>query len=192
RFIVAAILVAIALIAWKIFFGGPRRPDNLIALSGRIEGDDSAVAPKTAGRILEVRVREGDSVKAGDTIAVLDDTQIRAREDQARAAVTAAQAKQQSARDRIAVLQEQLRQSQIAAEQAKLDARGRVHQADAEVAAAEADLSEREAALRIALFDKEAYGKLAETGAVSERQGRQAASTAAQQEAAVAPARRRL
>jgi len=34
-----------------------------VALSGRIEGDDSAVAPKATGRILEVRFREGDSVR---------------------------------------------------------------------------------------------------------------------------------
>jgi len=32
-------------------------------------------------------VREGDTVNAGDTIAILDDAQIRAREDQARDAL---------------------------------------------------------------------------------------------------------
>ena len=66
----------------------PKIPRSMVALSGRIEGDDSAVAPKTTGRILEIRFREGDSVKAGETIAVLDDEQVFARADQARAAVT--------------------------------------------------------------------------------------------------------
>jgi len=45
----------------SIFHGG-NGSDRIIGLSGRIEGDDSAVASKTSGRILEVRVREGDSV----------------------------------------------------------------------------------------------------------------------------------
>ena len=34
-------------------FAVPPLPDSIVALSGRIEGDDSAVAPKTSGRILE-------------------------------------------------------------------------------------------------------------------------------------------
>ena len=63
---------------------GGNNTDRTIALSGRIEGDDSAVASKTTGRILEVRVREGDSISAGQILAVLDDQQVRAREEQAR------------------------------------------------------------------------------------------------------------
>src|SRR5262245_17545565 len=117
RFIVPLILLvalaAAAFLAWKFFFGKPRGPENVITLSGRIEGDDSAVASKTAGRILEIRFREGDSVKAGDVIATLSDEQLRAREEQARAALTQAEAQAQSARDQIAVLQEQLRQDQL-------------------------------------------------------------------------------
>ena len=99
-------------------------PDNVVVVSGRIEGDDAAVAPKLGGRILEIRVREGDSVKAGDVIAVLDDDQVRAREDQARAALTQAEARARAARDQIAVLQEQLRQAQLQTEQSKVDASG--------------------------------------------------------------------
>ncbi len=196
RFVVPLILlVALAgagFLIWKIFFEKSRGPENVITLSGRIEGDDSAVAPKTAGRILEIRFREGDSIKAGDTIAILDDKQIRAREEQARAALREAEAQAQSARDQIAVLHEQLRQGHLQTEQAKVDAQGRVSQAEAELAAAEADLAAQQAAYEIALFDKEAYARLAKTGAVSERQGKQAASTADQQAAVVAAAKRRV
>ncbi len=70
-------ILVVAFFIWRGFFASPGVPPNIVALSGRIEGDDSAVAPKTAGRILEVRQREGDTVKAGDVIAVLDDEQIR-------------------------------------------------------------------------------------------------------------------
>ena len=87
RILLIAGVVIAALVIWKIFFATPSLPASIIALSGRIEGDDSAVAPKTSGKILEVTVREGDTVTAGQVIARLDDAQVRAREDQARAAL---------------------------------------------------------------------------------------------------------
>src|SRR5579864_1580875 len=63
-FLIAGVIFA-ALVIWKIFFATPSLPASIIALSGRIEGDDSAVSPKTSGKILEVTVREGDTVTAG-------------------------------------------------------------------------------------------------------------------------------
>jgi len=189
--IVAAVVLAGYLI-WSNFVAPPKIPRSMVALSGRIEGDDSAVAPKTTGRILEIRFREGDSVKAGETIAVLDDEQVFARADQARAAVTVAEARLRSSRDQVEVLQAQLQQNDLQTEQSKLDASGRVRQAEADVAAAEADLANQEAAFQIADFDRTAYNKLRKSDAVSERQARQANATAEQQAAAVAAAKRRL
>jgi HlyD family secretion protein len=189
------IVVVVALAAffiWRGYFANPKVPDNLVVLSGRIEGDDSAVAPKTTGRVLELRVREGDTVKAGDTIAVLDDEQLTSREEQARAALAGAEARAKSASDQIAVYQQQLQQNELGEEQAKVDAAGRVRQAESDVAAAEADLAQQEASLRMAQFDNDAYKKLVKTGAASERQATQASATADQQAAAVAAARRRL
>src|SRR5215831_13086480 len=78
--IVIVILAAVGYGVWKKFFQPVPAPEGVVQLSGRIEGDDSAIAPKTAGRISEIRVREGDLVKAGDIIATLDDVQIKSRE----------------------------------------------------------------------------------------------------------------
>jgi HlyD family secretion protein len=189
--LIAGILIA-ALVIWKIFFAAPSLPASIVALSGRIEGDDSAVAPKTSGKILEVTVREGDTVTAGQVIARLDDAQVRAKEDQARAALTDAQAKMQGARDQIAVLQEQLRQNQLQTGQSTMDAEGRVRQAQADLTAAEADLVQQQAALRLAEFNRDAYTRLAKTGAASEVQGLQAEVQADQQAAGVAAAQRRV
>lgn len=186
------VLAGAAYLLWRLFFAGAAQPENVITLSGRIEGDPAAVAAKLSGRILEIRVREGDTVNAGDVIAVLDDEQIRARETQAQAAVTEAEAKAAAANAQIAVLQEQLRQSELLTEQARTDAQGRVRQAESEVVAAEAELARQEAANRIAVFDREAYTRLAATGAVPERKGQEAISTAEQQTAAVAAAKRRV
>lgn len=165
--VVILILAGVGFGVWRVFFYVPPLPANIVPLSGRIEGDDSAVSPKTSGRILEIRVREGDSVSTGDIIAVLDDEQLRARVEQAQAQLQQAEAKARSARDQIAVLEEQLRQE-------------------------EANVAQQEAAHDIAAFDKEAYTRLAQSGAVSERQGKQAVSTANQQAAAVAGAKRRV
>jgi HlyD family secretion protein len=186
------VLIAAAIFIWKVFFAAPGVPDRIIAVSGRIEGDDSGVAPKTTGHILEVRVREGDTVNAGDTIAVLDDAQIRAREDQARATLLEAQAKGKAAQEQIAVLQEQLEQSRLEVGQSKLDTEGHVRQAEADLATAQSELAQQEAAYQIAAFDKDAYTRLAKSGAVSERQGLQASTTADQQAAAVTASKRRV
>jgi len=190
-FLVAGIIFA-ALVIWKIFFATPSLPAGIIALSGRIEGDDSAVAPKTSGKILEVTVREGDSVTTGQVIARLDDAQVRAREDSARAALLNAQAKLQAAQGQIAVMQEQLRQNQMQTGQSDMDAQGRVQQAQGDLTAAEADLTQQQAALRLAEFNRDAYMRLAKTGAASEQQGLQAEVQAAQASAAVAAAQRRV
>ena len=189
---VVVMLAAAGYFVWRAFFATPKLPENIVALSGRIEGDDSAIAPKTSGRILEIRFREGDSVTAGETIAVLSDEQVRAREEQARAAVSIMEARANSARSQIAVLQQQLEQNQLQTAQSKVDAEGRVRQAEAELSAAEADLAQQEASYQIALFDKEAYTRLAQTGAASERQAKDAISTAGQRAAAVAAANRRV
>jgi HlyD family secretion protein len=190
--LILLVLGIAAFFIWRGYFANPKVPDNIVVLSGRIEGDDSAVAPKTTGRILEIKVREGDVVKAGDTIAVLDDDQLTSREEAARASVTGAEARAKSASDQIAVYEQQLQQNELSTEQAKVDSAGRVRQAESDVAAAESDLAQQEASLRMAQFDDEAYKKLAKTGAASERQATQASSTAAQQVAAVAASRRRL
>ena len=189
--IIAAVLVAGGVALWRRQTAAAV-PEGVVSLSGRLEGDDSAVASRTSGRVVQIAVREGDPVKAGDVIAQLDDDQVGAREEQARAALAQAEARTRGAREQIAVLEQQLRQVQLQTEQARADADGRVRQADADLAGAEAQLAREQAALQIAQFDREAYAKLAQSGAVSERQGKQAASVADQQAAAVAAAVKRV
>jgi HlyD family secretion protein len=185
------VLIGAGALIWRSV-APPAVPADRVALSGRIEADEAMVAPKLSGRILEVRVREGDSVKAGEVIAILDEEQVRAREDQAQAAVAQAEARARAARDQVSVLHAQLQQAQLHTEQAKVDAAGRVREAEADLAGAEAQLAQQQSSYQLALFDKDAYVKLAQSGAVSERQAKVAASTADQQAAAVVAAQRRV
>ena len=103
-----------------------------------------------------------------------------------------AQARARAAQDQVAVLQAQLREAQLHTEQSKVDAAGRVRQAEADLAGAEAQLAQQQASYQLAVFDKDAYVKLAENGAVSERQAKLAISTADQQAAGVVAAERRV
>lgn len=192
RILLVAGVVMLVLLVWKVFFANPRLPDSIVGLSGRIEGDDSAVAPKTSGKIMEITVREGDLVTAGQVIARLDDAQVRAAEDAARAALADAQLKARSANEQISVLREQLNENQLQTTQSTTDSQGRVRQAQADLTAAEADLAAQQAALRIAEFNRDAYTRLAKSGAVSQQQGLQMEATADQQVAAVAAAQRRV
>jgi HlyD family secretion protein len=191
-FLALVVLAGLGVYAWRTYFAAPPVPDSIVTLSGRIEGDDSAIAPKVEGKILDIRVREGDSVQAGDVIAVLDDRQVRAQEDQARASLRDAEARAQAASDQIAVLQQQVQQNQLLTAQAVTDAGGRVRQGEAELAAAEADLAQQRAAYQMAVFNRDAFTRLAQQGAVSEQQRVQAVTAAEQQAAAVAAARRRV
>lgn len=185
-FIIAILVIAIAagFFIWWFLIRQPPIPRSIIVLSGRIEGDDSTVATKVSGRIREIRVREGDIVKAGDVIALLDEEQAAARVEQARSASQEAETRVTRSQQQIAIFQEQLKQANITVDQSRQDAEGRVRQSEAQVATAEANLSQAQAAYEQARFDVERFTRLAGTGDVSDRQ-REQAKTAAESQAAV-------
>lgn len=64
--------------------------DNLI--QGKVERDELAVVGKIAGRISKIYVNEGDLVKKGDTLALLDIPEVEAKKAQAQGAVKSADA----------------------------------------------------------------------------------------------------
>lgn len=189
---VLAVLGLAGFTVWRLFLAPPAEPPGVILVSGRIEGDDAAVAAKTAGRIREITVREGDPVQAGQVIATLDDEQIRARERQAVAAVRQAEARVRLAQHQIAVLEEALRQSRLGVDQARVDAQGRVNEAEARLAASEAQLAQAEAAHAQARWDREALGRLFERELVAEQEARRAQHNEEAQAAVVAAARRQV
>jgi HlyD family secretion protein len=186
------IVLVAGFLAWWFFIRQPPIPQNVIAVSGRIEGDDAAVAAKTSGRIREITVREGDQVKAGQVLAVLDDDQAQARTEQAQSAVQQAEARLQRSQQQIAVLQAQLEQNRLSVGQARVDAQGRVSQSAAQVAAAEAQLAQAQAAYTLASYDEEKFTRLAKAGDVPERTSRQAQTTATAQAAVVQAARKQV
>jgi HlyD family secretion protein len=187
-----AVLLIMGPLTWWFFLREPNTPREVISVSGRIEGDDAAVAAKTAGRIREISVREGDQVKAGQVIATLDDDQVKARVDQAQSNVAQAEARLSRARGEVAVLQAQLEQSRLGVNQARVDAEGRVSQAQSHVAAAEASLARAEADYKQARVDAERFTTLAEQGDAPAREGEQARTAAEAHKAVVQAARKQV
>jgi len=193
RAIVILLIVAVAgFAAWRLVLARSAVSPGVLAVSGRIEGDDSAVAAKTSGRIREITVREGDQVEAGQVIAVLDDEQIRARETQAEAAVRQAEARVRLAQHQITVLNESMRQSEIGVDQARGDAQGKVSEAEGRLAAAEAQLAQAEASYTQAKWDREAFARLFQRELIAEQEARRAQSTEEAQAAVVSAARRQV
>ena len=66
---------------------------------GKTKKEIVSFAPKVTGRILKIYVEEGQTVKAGDTLAMLDVPEVTAKIAQARGATAAAAAQAQMARN---------------------------------------------------------------------------------------------
>ena len=84
------------LVAFIGFFALGRDPE---LIQGQVEVTEYRVSSKVHGRILEIRVKEGDYVKVGDTLAILDAPEVRAKMEQARSAENAAAAQEEMARN---------------------------------------------------------------------------------------------
>ena len=107
----ALVVVIVALIG---FFALGRDPE---LIQGQVEVSEYRVSSKVPGRILELRVKEGDWVKVGDTLAILDAPEVRAKMEQARSAESAAAAQEQMARN--GAREEQVRGAYNVMQQAK-------------------------------------------------------------------------
>lgn len=89
--------------------------DNTI--QGQVEVTEYRVSSKVPGRILELRVKEGDYVKVGDTLAILDAPEVKAKMAQARGVEDAAAAMSEMAQK--GARQEQVRGAFELLQQAK-------------------------------------------------------------------------
>jgi HlyD family secretion protein len=85
---VAALVVGVA--AWVIF-GGSSLPQGFAGGNGRLEANQIYVATKYAGRIKQVLFNEGDTVNAGQVVAVMDTSPLEAQLREAEAQISAAQ-----------------------------------------------------------------------------------------------------
>jgi len=107
----ATVVVIVGVIG---FFAFSRKPE---VIQGQVEVSEYRVSSKVPGRILEIRVKEGDYVKVGDTLAILDAPEVRAKMEQAQSAQDAASAIELKAQN--GAREEQIRGAYNVLQQAK-------------------------------------------------------------------------
>lgn len=151
--VLVAVLVAAAVLAARHFERERALPQGLLQVSGRIEGDSVVIASKSSGRIQTLLAREGDMVRAGQVLAVLDDGTARARVAQATAARDVARARLAAARAALGVFR---REVPLQSERAR-----------AAVATADASLTRALAADAQARRDRDRARQLFESKAVA-------------------------
>jgi len=107
------------------------------------QGASSRVAVTSAGRLAQVFVREGDRVRAGQLLALVDNRAARAGAQSARSAFTSAQADAQSALLAIRAAQTDqtntLRQAQLALDSASSEREGTIRAAENALRSAQSD-----------------------------------------------------
>jgi HlyD family secretion protein len=113
---------------------GPKAPPDRVRVSGQVEATDVQISAQVAGRLLELRVVEGNRVAAGDVIARLDTAD-------AELALARAQADRRQAAAQLALLLAGSRAEDVRQAEAQLaNAESGVGSADADLKAAQADV----------------------------------------------------
>jgi HlyD family secretion protein len=88
--ILALMIIAVAGATFWYQTQGNNLPQGIYQTNGRLEAEQVEVATKTAGRIAEVMVREGQMVQAGDLLVTIDNQQLLAKKREAQAQINAA------------------------------------------------------------------------------------------------------
>lgn len=193
---IGAIAIA-GFVGWRYLV--PQPPVQSIHLSGRIEADETEIGAKTGGRLVAVTVQEGQPVTVGQVVAEIEDEEVTAQLQGAKAQVTTAQQEEQQARLEIEVVESRIQEAEVTLQQSQGDATGRMNQATSNVAAAraqlaqaiaqvgqaEAQIKQAQAELKLATTNRDRYAQLVSQGAVNQQQFDQAQTAVETAQAAV-------
>lgn len=175
RMIIIAFFSLLIIVSLFVYFGQRSKRLGELYYSGTIEATQADLSFQVTGRVAEVLVDEGYSVDKGQTLAILDRSELTARRDQARGNLEAAE--------------KDFRQSELNLELAKENLPADVARAEATVKALKARLDEMEsgyreqdvekarlamlaaeAAMNVARKDKDRYDSLFNDTIVSEKE----------------------
>lgn len=92
KLIIPAALLVLAVLAYLLVFRGKAVSPDTLRLSGHIEATETDLGFKVPGKIAAIHFQEGDEIKAGQTVAALEDKDLREDVAQAEGALGAAQA----------------------------------------------------------------------------------------------------
>lgn len=118
RLLIGGLVIAAAVIAALLFLAPRFSPTPV--LSGYVEGEPLYPAAPLAGRIVEIKVKRGDVVRAGDPLFSVDPSQIAAQKQQSEAGVASAAALAVDARRGARPAEQQVIEANLAAARAQL------------------------------------------------------------------------
>jgi HlyD family secretion protein len=140
----AILLSLIAAIGVAIWWAQRPRPQTLV-LTGTVDGNEVVVSSKITGRIVSLTVDDGQWVKAGDLIAVLDQDELRADQGAAGHAIAQARASAQQSVAQTELLANTLPTKVRQAEAQVAQTQAQLQQAQAQVAQTQAQLRQAQA-----------------------------------------------
>jgi HlyD family secretion protein len=201
------ILLAIIAIAGVGYFGwrqfAPAPVPTVLRVSGRIEADETDIGAKTGGRVTQILVKEGDFIKKGQVIALIQDEEVDQQLQVAIAQVNSAKQDEAQAKLEINIAESRIQEAQANLAQSKADSQGRVSQAASTVAASQAQVDQAQAQvvqaqseikraqseLKLALTNRDRYASLVSQGVIPRQQFDQAQTNADTAQAALETAR---
>ena len=149
----AILLLLLVAVAGAIWWAQRPRPQTLV-LTGTVDGNEVVVGSKITGRIVSLAVEDGQAVKAGDLIAILDQEELRADQGAAAHAIAQARANAQQSAAQTELLEYTLptkvrqAEAQVAQTQAQLQqAQAQVAQSEAQLRQAQAQVAQTQAAV---------------------------------------------
>ena len=122
RMLIPIFLLLLALGAWYLVGYSRAAENGTLGASGTVEARQIVISAELSGRVVEVMVQKGQSVKAGDPLLRLDDALLRSQQRRAEAAIAAAEANRQAADSGLAAAQAALASAEAALETANLNA----------------------------------------------------------------------
>jgi len=172
------LLLALAGLGWVFkTYVLPSQETKPLELSGRIEGYETDIGAKVGGKVVYIKVREGDRVTKGELLAQLEDTETQARLEGAKAQIESYKQKQKQAVWQIEVIKRQIEETKLSKQQSEDDASGRINQAlstvtaaESQLAVAQAQLVQSQSALKLAKADLDRYTPLLKDGVVTRQQ----------------------
>lgn len=167
RVLLRCLLVGAAVVALAL--GGCDNGVNQpLVVSGRVESHDVRIGSKIGGRVTDVPVAEGDSVTSGQIIVLLDEAEVSAQLEQARAAKRQAQAQLDLLKAGARVEDTSAAAALVAARRADWQLRVKGSRPE-EIRTAEAEAARARIALDLARKELDRAETLRKSGAVEQR-----------------------
>lgn len=154
RIFIAVILVVVLAVAVYEVLLHLKRTSDYLTVSGRVEADETQLSPMIAGRLSSVLIDDGTEVKKGDTVAVIEDDELKS--------------KQREIIEKIKEASDNIRAAEIDLDYTARDVNHGIDEARKGLVIAEARLRQAEAKRKNAEKELRRYSRLREKEAVSE------------------------